>query len=309
MADSKYPPHIVKLFNPEFPISFLEVIDHPIETRTTTNLSGIGEFLNKATAHTNEFKNYKNEYVGKEQKFKLQAHQHLTNLQVSLVNWNPDKDIHVSGDPYKTVFVGRLDYNVNEIELSEKFSSFGEIEKVRVVRDKTDQTKSRGYAFIIYKNSSDAKTAFQKGNGMIINDRSVIVDIERGRGVKNWKPRRLGGGLGGRGYTKVPHSGMLKEGPTGFIHTQRTQNLAGSVSAIPRNPMFAPPRTYANSRHGGRAGTPYREYDERERDFRGGPARGGYRGGRGRGAGAGGNYRERDENYGDRSYRPRGPGY
>ncbi len=31
----------------------------------------------------------------------------------------------------------------------------------------------------------------------------IKVDVERGRTVKGWKPRRLGGGLGGRGYTKA----------------------------------------------------------------------------------------------------------
>ena len=37
------------------------------------------------------------------------------------------------------------------------------------------------------------------------------MDVERERIVKNWRPRRLGGGLGGRGYTKA-----LPARPTGF---------------------------------------------------------------------------------------------
>merc|ERR1712224_531109 len=35
------------------------------------------------------------------------------------------------------------------------------------------------------------------GDGLKINGRRVLVDVERGRTVRGWLPRRLGGGLGG----------------------------------------------------------------------------------------------------------------
>lgn len=38
---------------------------------------------------------------------------------------------------------------------------------------------------------------------MRIKDRQIKLDVERARTMKNWLPRRLGGGLGGRGYTKA----------------------------------------------------------------------------------------------------------
>lgn len=47
-----------------------------------------------------------------------------------------------------------------------------------------------------------------------IKDRRIKVDVERGRTVKGWKPRRLGGGLGGRGYTKASMNRPM--GPSGF---------------------------------------------------------------------------------------------
>ncbi|KAL7626044.1 hypothetical protein AAE478_002814 [Parahypoxylon ruwenzoriense] len=40
-------------------------------------------------------------------------------------------------------------------------------------------------------------------DGIRIKDRRIKVDVERGRTVKGWKPRRFGGGLGGRGYSKA----------------------------------------------------------------------------------------------------------
>ncbi|GFN87305.1 U1 small nuclear ribonucleoprotein 70 kda [Plakobranchus ocellatus] len=39
--------------------------------------------------------------------------------------------------------------------------------------------------------------AYKNADGKKIDGRRVLVDVERGRTVKGWRPRRLGGGLGG----------------------------------------------------------------------------------------------------------------
>lgn len=38
--------------------------------------------------------------------------------------------------------------------------------------------------------------AYKQADGKKIDNRRVVVDVERGRTVPNWRPRRLGGGLG-----------------------------------------------------------------------------------------------------------------
>lgn len=40
--------------------------------------------------------------------------------------------------------------------------------------------------------------AYKDAEGLVILGKKIIVDVERGRTVRGWKPRRLGGGLGGR---------------------------------------------------------------------------------------------------------------
>ena len=63
----------------------------------------------------------------------------------------------------------------------------------------TDQQgKSRGYGFIEFEREEEMTTAYKRAEGKKIDDRRIIVDVERGRTVRNWRPRRLGGGLGGR---------------------------------------------------------------------------------------------------------------
>ena len=54
----------------------------------------------------------------------------------------------------------------------------------------------RGYAFIEFEREADMRAAYKRGDGRKIDGRRVLVDVERGRTVRNWRPRRLGGGLG-----------------------------------------------------------------------------------------------------------------
>ncbi|CAO3617340.1 unnamed protein product [Mucor hiemalis] len=42
------------------------------------------------------------------------------------------------------------------------------------------------------------RAAYKDADGLKILGRRILVDVERARTVKGWKPRRLGGGLGGR---------------------------------------------------------------------------------------------------------------
>lgn len=41
-----------------------------------------------------------------------------------------------------------------------------------------------------------ATAAYKQADGRKLDNRRVLVDVERGRTVPNWRPRRLGGGLG-----------------------------------------------------------------------------------------------------------------
>jgi len=90
---------------------------------------------------------------------------------------------------------------------------FGSIAHIKLVRNK--KGNSRGYAFIVFDRERDMKgsfvhsfsryrlmssvlVAYKEGEHMQILGKRILVDVERGRTVRGWKPRRLGGGLGGR---------------------------------------------------------------------------------------------------------------
>merc|ERR1719223_1105439 len=108
--------------------------------------------------------------------------------------YDPHKDPNASGDPFKTLFVARISYDTTEKKLKREFEVFGSIKKVRMIYDL--KGKPRGYAFVEYEHERDLKNAYKQGDGKKIDGRRVMVDVERGRTVDGWLPRRLGGGRG-----------------------------------------------------------------------------------------------------------------
>lgn len=124
------------------------------------------------------------------------AKEHDVALQELLASYDPSKDPNIEGDPFKTLFVSRLSYDVSERKLRHEFEEFGDIKRIRLVHDK-HSGKPRGYAFIEFEHKSDMKEAYKGADGRRIEGMRCLVDVERGRTVPDWRPRRLGGGKGG----------------------------------------------------------------------------------------------------------------
>ncbi|ESO83258.1 hypothetical protein LOTGIDRAFT_236711 [Lottia gigantea] len=57
--------------------------------------------------------------------------------------------------------------------------------------------KNKIQEFGVHSNLLFISAAYKHADGKKIDGRRVLVDVERGRTVKGWTPRRLGGGLGG----------------------------------------------------------------------------------------------------------------
>ncbi|KAL9967948.1 hypothetical protein ACROYT_G026262 [Oculina patagonica] len=115
------------------------------------------------------------------------------------LRYNPSSDEKIKGDPHKTVFVARLNFNTTEETLFELFGRYGTIKRLRLVKDvKTE--KSKGYAFVEFSDESEAKGALReaKDERFMVDGRKVLVDRVRAGVVPSWLPRRLGGGLGQR---------------------------------------------------------------------------------------------------------------
>lgn len=109
--------------------------------------------------------------------------------------YNPKHDKKIRGDPYKTIFVGRLSYKTDEARLMDNFDMYGRIKRCTLIKD-TDTQKSKGYAFIEYYEERNAQIAYSRGDKKKIDGMYCLVDKELGRTDRYWLPRRLGGGKG-----------------------------------------------------------------------------------------------------------------
>ncbi|MES1904015.1 MAG: U1 small nuclear ribonucleoprotein, partial [Paramarteilia canceri] len=115
---------------------------------------------------------------------------------------DPMNNPNATSDPYKTLFVGRLNYLTTESMLHKVFSQYGTIKDLKIVKDQHGNPK--GYAFIEYNSESSLKYAYKKSKDLKIDGCKIKVDVERGRTIEGWRPRRLGGGLGRRRKEKKP---------------------------------------------------------------------------------------------------------
>ena len=99
-----------------------------------------------------------------------------------------------TGDARKTLFIARLAYDATERDVEKAFDVYGRVRQVLIVR--APSGRPRGYAFIEYEDERAMRKAYKDGDGTRVRGRRVLVDVERGRTMDDWRPRRLGGGLG-----------------------------------------------------------------------------------------------------------------
>ncbi|PKY03474.1 RNA-binding domain-containing protein [Aspergillus campestris IBT 28561] len=216
----KLPPPLLALFQPRPPLRYVTPLDRAPEDVKKSQIGGIAQFLPEVKKYEEEVPYTPTEsWIQRKWRQKQEQKENLQNqLTESVQAFDPSHDPQARGDPFKTLFVSRLSYDVKDADLEREFGRFGPIERIRIVKDnvtpKGAKKAHRGYAFIVYEREKDMKAAYKETDGIRIKDRRVVVDVERGRTVKGWKPRRFGGGLGGRGYTKAMPSRPI--GPGGF---------------------------------------------------------------------------------------------
>ncbi|XP_059653013.1 U11/U12 small nuclear ribonucleoprotein 35 kDa protein-like [Cornus florida] len=120
--------------------------------------------------------------------------------------YDPFGDPKVTGDPYCTIFVGRLSHFSTEETLHKAMSKYGKVKNLRLVRHIVTGA-SRGYAFVEFETEREMRRAYEEAHHSFIDDSEIIVDYNRQQLMPGWIPRRLGGGLGGK-----KESGQLRFG-------------------------------------------------------------------------------------------------
>lgn len=110
------------------------------------------------------------------------------------------------------LYVGNLNFDANDEQVRELFSSFGQVEEVTIIMDRFSG-RSRGFAFVRMDSSDAAGKAKEALNGQLFQGKALIIDWARaeqrdrapgaGAGERRdrppgeFRPRREGG-FGGR---------------------------------------------------------------------------------------------------------------
>lgn len=237
-------PPLIQLFAPRPPLRYLVPHDDPPEKRTTTSITGVAGFLSFLERQDTDYQGTETVEETKQRERAEKRRKYEDAQREALAKFNPNEDTEVQGDPYKTLFVSRLSYEVTEDDLQREFGRYGAIERIRLVACRETQ-KPRGYAFLVFERERDMRAAYKDTDGIKIKGRRICVDVERGRTVKNWKPMRLGGGLGGR--RKPGRPDPLGGRPSGYSSSSRPMDN----------------RPFQNHGH---SGNQYNSRDDRPRD-------------------------------------------
>ncbi|MCF8225072.1 MAG: RNA-binding protein [Bacteroidales bacterium] len=76
------------------------------------------------------------------------------------------------------IYVGNLDFRVEENELEELFSQYGRVSTAKVITDKYSG-KSKGFGFVEMEQVDEARNAIKELSGTVYKNREIIVNIAK----------------------------------------------------------------------------------------------------------------------------------
>ena len=144
----------------------------------------------------------------------------------------------------RRLFVYSLLYTTTDDTLASVFSQYGELEEAVIIKDKTNDMKSKGYGFVIYKNVRDAQNALKQPHKQI-DGRTVHCSLAiDGQNNNNGNAQQhnhsaMGGAVHGGLHGHAAGGGVLAaqqagmSGLSGLIAHQQAQLAAHpTISAL-----------------------------------------------------------------------------
>ncbi len=78
------------------------------------------------------------------------------------------------------IYVGNLNYKVNETDLQEVFEDYGTVTSAKIIMDKYSG-RSKGFGFVTMEDQDAANKAIEELNGATYEDREMVVNVARER--------------------------------------------------------------------------------------------------------------------------------
>ena len=97
------------------------------------------------------------------------------------------------------IYVSNLSFNTSDAELSELFSTFGEVSSAKVITDR-ETGRSRGFGFVEMPSEDEGKDAMLGLNNKEVEGRAMSVSVAKEREARTGGGGGYsGGGRGGSG--------------------------------------------------------------------------------------------------------------
>jgi U1 small nuclear ribonucleoprotein len=82
-------------------------------------------------------------------------------LEQEIALWDPTSNEESTTDPFKTLFVGRINFYTSESKIRREFETYGPIKQIKMIHDK-ETGKPKGYCFIEYEHERDMHCKYSK---------------------------------------------------------------------------------------------------------------------------------------------------
>jgi RNA recognition motif-containing protein len=128
------------------------------------------------------------------------------------------------------IYVGNLSWTMTEQDLADLFTPFGEVVSSKIVTDKFNGNRSKGFGFVEMSDDEAGRTAISQLNESDIMGRKIVVNESHPRpkdasgGGGGFKKRSFGGESGGGG-------GFNRGGSGGGGGFNRNRGGGGSSSS------------------------------------------------------------------------------
>jgi len=106
------------------------------------------------------------------------------------------------------IYVGNLNWGMTSDDLYNLFAPYGEVASAKIVTDKFNNNRSKGFGFVEMSDDEAARKAISNLNETEIEGRKIIVNESA--------PRQQGEGGGGGGYKKKSFGSGGNNGGGGY---------------------------------------------------------------------------------------------
>ncbi len=106
------------------------------------------------------------------------------------------------------IYVGNLNWSLTSDDLQNMFSPYGEVVSAKIVTDKFNNNRSKGFGFVEMSDDEAARQAISSLHDTDISGRKIVVNESaprkegEGGGGGGYKKKSYGGGGGGGGYNR-----------------------------------------------------------------------------------------------------------